>query len=127
MSNNEVVDAIKREFGAVEVQEPPGKQTKVQQYEAAIRLILREKEASRDDDHYCYFFVIQSLGGDPNYMTVTALFKGVKQGRYPSFESLARIRRKLQELEPELRGKLWEQRHIKEREVALEIVGPTPK
>jgi|ERR1041385_6485625 hypothetical protein len=122
MPEHGVITALKREFGAVEVQDPPKKPTKVQQYEGVIREVLKQHESSRDDDQLCWWFVLVKMGADPTHMTVLDLFKGVKQGRYPNYESTARIRRKLQEDNQDLRGKLYDERHARELAVREEIV-----
>jgi len=42
-------------------------------------------------------------------------------GNLPSSESIRRCRQKLQELNPELRGKLWKKRHQMEEQVKHEL------
>ena len=43
------------------------------------------------------------------------------EGKLPSYESISRCRRKLQEEKPELRGKKWEKRHSKQRVIKEQI------
>ena len=42
--------------------------------------------------------------------------------KLPSYESVSRCRRKIQELKPELRGKKWVQRHKRADKIRKEIV-----
>ena len=45
------------------------------------------------------------------------VFNAMKTGKFSSFESITRSRRKLQELNPALRGITWEKRHNRQTEV----------
>ena len=45
----------------------------------------------------------------------------LSDGKLPSSESIRRCRQKLQEIHPELRGELWNQRHKMEEQVNKEL------
>ena len=45
----------------------------------------------------------------------------ISQGNLPSSESIRRCRQKLQELNPELRGKLWNKRHGLQEKIKQEL------
>ena len=51
---------------------------------------------------------------------VTLLSRFAK-GNLPSYESISRCRRKIQEEKPELRGKKWEKRHSKQKIIKKQI------
>tara|TARA_R100001530_G_scaffold131881_1_gene103825 strand:+ start:114 stop:422 length:309 start_codon:yes stop_codon:yes gene_type:complete len=43
------------------------------------------------------------------------------EGKLPSYESISRCRRKIQEEKPELRGKKWAKRHSKQKVIKEQI------
>jgi len=43
------------------------------------------------------------------------------EGKLPSYESISRCRRKIQEEKPDLRGKKWAKRHSKQRVIKEQI------
>ena len=43
------------------------------------------------------------------------------EGKLPSYESISRCRRKIQEEQPELRGKKWAKRHSKQKIIKEQI------
>ena len=43
------------------------------------------------------------------------------EGKLPSYESISRCRRKIQEEKPELRGKKWAKRHSKQKIIKEQI------
>jgi hypothetical protein len=45
----------------------------------------------------------------------------IANGNLPSSESIRRCRQKLQELNPELRGELWDKRHQMQTQVKEEL------
>ena len=49
------------------------------------------------------------------------LLKLFAQGKLPSYESISRCRRKVQESNPKLRGEKWEARHKGQKKVKNEI------
>lgn len=66
-----------------------------------VERILTEKVKSRDDDHllYCYFLNTQGISKNISFWT---LCSKIKNKELPSLESIGRIRRKVQELNPAL-------------------------
>lgn len=69
-----------------------------------VELCLRENEATRSSDRYLYYVVLNEL--DPSLLghsVRTFLIDGIELG-YPKFDSISRIRRKLQAKYPELRA-----------------------
>lgn len=66
-----------------------------------VEKILTEKVKSRDDDYllYCYFLNTQGIS---KYTPFWELYSKIRNKELPSLESIGRIRRKVQELNPEL-------------------------
>ena len=58
-----------------------------------------------------------------NVKTIDALtlLSRFAEGKLPSYESISRCRRKIQEEKPELRGKKWEKRHSKQKIIKKQI------
>ena len=58
-----------------------------------------------------------------NVETIDALtfLSRFAEGKLPSYESISRCRRKIQEEKPDLRGKKWAKRHSKQQLVKDEI------
>ena len=91
--------------------------------------LLRERPDLRDDDLKLVANIWWLRVSDTMVFKLSEAEKeGVKKflgelasGNLPDSESIRRTRRKLQELEPELRGKLWEKRHKAQKEVSREI------
>lgn len=68
--------------------------------EATVKDILTESPKARADDHYLYYLVVK------HYTKDEFLFAFIhhKQLQLPTFESVSRARRKVQEKFPELRA-----------------------
>lgn len=100
---------------------------KIKQNENNIKSILTESVIARESDYALYKFLLVKLGIDPKAITADALLIGMYKGLYPSWESVGRCRRKLQEDNPELRGSNWDKRH-KEQDAVRSELGyiPTP-
>lgn len=66
-----------------------------------VQKILTEKVTARDDDQllYCYFLNTQGISKNIPFWT---LCSKIKNKELPSLESIGRIRRKVQELHPNL-------------------------
>lgn len=73
-----------------------------------IQQILTEKEKSRDDDWLLYLYFLNSQGISKN-ISVGELYKKIKIKELPTIESVGRIRRKIQELYPNLAPSLISQ------------------
>lgn len=81
-----------------------------------VKRIMTEHSATRDDDFKLYARVCYAkVPASMNYSFPYALWHHTEMN-LPSYESVTRARRKVQELEPELRGKLYAKRHEKQEE-----------
>ena len=56
-----------------------------------------------------------------NEIDAITLLSRFAEGKLPSYESISRCRRKIQEEKPELRGKKWEKRHIRQKTVKDQV------
>lgn len=68
--------------------------------EATVQAILAEDKVARADDHYLYYLVVKHYTKDE--FLYAFIFH--KQLQIPTFESVSRARRKVQEKFPELRA-----------------------
>ena len=59
---------------------------------------------------------------DLNDMSAEDLLSALSHGTLPSYESISRCRRKLQEECPNLRGDKWHERHKRADNIKMEIV-----
>ena len=66
--------------------------------------ILRSKSKARDDDNVLYAYFLNSLGVSARKTSFWEITRRVVNGDLPSMESVGRVRRKVQELNPELVG-----------------------
>ena len=66
--------------------------------------ILRNKSKARDDDNVLYAYFLNSLGVSVRKTSFWEITRRVVNGDLPSIESVGRVRRKVQELNPELVG-----------------------
>lgn len=69
-----------------------------------VEEILRNKVKARDDDNVLYAYFLNSLGISVRYTSFWEITRRVVKGDLPSIESVGRVRRKIQELNPELVG-----------------------
>lgn len=76
---------------------------KQKQVEKTVKAILTEHPQTRNDDH-CLYFQYVRRNGKPDGMTFAAIFVYYKLYGLPSFESVGRARRRVQQKCPELRG-----------------------
>lgn len=72
--------------------------------EPVVRMILREIPETRNSDNFLYEYVIQQYNPSALYQPLFTYLESFSELKIPRFESVARIRRKIQENEPELRG-----------------------
>jgi hypothetical protein len=80
-----------------------------------VAFILQNKPKVRDDDNMLLAsFFVYEIGMDKvNEMNAMDLLKMIAYGQLPSTESIRRVRQKLQEQNPELRGeKYYERAHL---------------
>ena len=72
--------------------------SRVSKYEDVVLSVLQEHRDSRGDDKILYYWVLKALGFDTQVSMARFLFNPF----YPNWESITRVRRKLQEKHPEL-------------------------
>lgn len=81
-----------------------------------VKAILTKYPQTRDDDMLLYgqyLFQSQKVGKEETFFKVLA---SATKRNLPSYESITRARRKVQEKEPSLRGKKYGQRKKTEQE-----------
>ena len=71
---------------------------RISKYEDTVLSVLQEHRDSRGDDKILYYWVLKALGFDTQVSMARFLFNP----EYPNWESVTRVRRKLQEKHPEL-------------------------
>ena len=69
-----------------------------------VEEILRNKSKARDDDNVLYAYFLNSLGVSVRKTSFWEITSRIVSGDLPSIESVGRVRRKIQELNPELVG-----------------------
>jgi hypothetical protein len=86
---------------------------KIYQYEKEIKELLTTFPDTRDNDVVLYSRLMKRLIGNIGYYNLTAkdLLLGIHTNKYPSMDSVGRVRRRLQENESALRGVVWRKRH----------------
>ncbi len=70
-----------------------------------IEDILMYQKHTRDCDYYLYNQILKLY--DAQNITALELLKAMKNKTIPSFESVSRARRQLQQMRPDLRGVNW--------------------
>lgn len=86
--------------------------SRVKKYENSVLFVLRRYEPARSDDKYLYFCVLR----EEHFNTGVSLEHFLLSDSYPNYDSITRIRRKLQEKYPELRPPKNEQKRREEAE-----------
>ena len=74
--------------------------------EGKVRAVLQENEDARNDDMVLYLALCNLYLKDAGTMPLAGIMTRHKELGLPSFESVGRTRRKLQEKHPELLGNL---------------------
>jgi len=90
------------------------------QLQDKVEVILSTYPQSRDNDNLLISTVWYSEIEDKNIRTAIFLRK-IANGELTSTESICRVRRKVQEQNPHLRGERWKLRHEKADEVRREV------
>mgnify|MGYP003147911329 FL=1 len=89
-----------------------------------IKELLEEYPIIRDEDRrlVCNVWWLE-MGGSASVKKLTApdFMNKVANGSLSSWETITRIRRKLQEEIPDLRGKKWDSRHNQQVKVISEL------
>jgi hypothetical protein len=83
-----------------------------------VSSILKQNIQARDDDKILVY-EIWSL--ESKAITLTEFFQEFLSGKLSHFESIRRIRQKLQEMNPDLRGKKWSIRHRMEAVICQQL------
>lgn len=71
---------------------------RISKWEKIVLAILEKHAAARSDDRVLYYWVLKEEGFDLS-VTVSRFLLGTE---YPNWETITRVRRKLQEKHPEL-------------------------
>lgn len=86
---------------------------RISKYENLVLYILRNNPLARGDDKYLYFCLLR----EEHYNTDVSLERFLLCGEtFPNYDSISRVRRKLQEKFPELRPEKNEQKRREEAE-----------
>ena len=86
-----------------------------------IRSILLADCKARDDDCHLAIKLLEIYYQSPMEVPCMKVLTDIQAGRFPAFKSLTRIRRKLQELNPALRGYKYLERMRKQEEIKKEL------
>lgn len=87
-----------------------------------VRHFLESNPKTRDNDQLlCGFIWFDQLQYKIEGMTGTEVLKAYARGDLVNADTISRCRQKLQQENPELRGKLYEKRHEKAKEVKKEL------
>ena len=91
--------------------------------ENKVYQILTHFKLVRDDDFQLYYQLItQYYNCNVEKISGADLLRKQRDGKLPNFQSVSRLRRKLQELFPECRGANWAKRHEQQKEAEQEII-----
>lgn len=91
-----------------------------------IMSMLLDNPTSRDSDHKLvanvwYFEAPEEIGKPISQLSAFELLEAISQKKLSSAESIRRIRQKLQEQYPTLRGKTWIKRRVFSKKVRKTI------
>lgn len=101
----------------------------VKQVSSIVKDILINEPRTRDDDNLLVLKVWAKKNPDlrnPSFSFVK-FSEGMLDGTYPSYESISRARRKLQEEFPNLRGLNYKERHKHQEVIKDELNDPQLK
>ena len=89
----------------------------------SVKTMLQENQRLRDSDEKLMANIWYKFIGEDKIMNLTAinLLQKLSDGTLPSYESISRCRRKIQEEIPDLRGEKWKERHDAEEAVIKEL------
>ena len=80
--------------------------------------ILTDNPATRDDDK---LLLIEIWSKESQAKDIAGLFNELLEGNISHFESIRRMRQKIQEKHPTLRGDKWESRHNMEGAICQQL------
>ena len=87
-----------------------------------VEKALINYEDCKDSDNFLVARIWYDTLQEPLRSQCLPLLKLIAKGKLPSFESVSRCRRKLQEIHPDLRGSKYEKRHLRAEEVKQSLV-----
>jgi hypothetical protein len=90
----------------------------------AVRVALENHPEYRDNDKKLVAYIYYCTIGSQNmpYVSAMGVLNLIADGTLPFPDHITRVRRKLQEDNPELRGKTWAKRHQLAEEYRQEIM-----
>ena len=86
-----------------------------------VEKFLTEYPVLRDDDEKLMANIWNKHLGDITYVNGEDILKMLANHELPSYESISRCRRKIQELKPKLRGEKWTERQKRAKKIKKEI------
>ncbi len=86
-----------------------------------VREFLIKHPVLRDSDERLMANIWAKHLGDPSYVNGDDILKMLANKELPSYESISRCRRKIQQSTPHLRGEKWEERHKRAKKIKKEI------
>lgn len=86
-----------------------------------VNNILISIPMSRDSDLWLYFCIIKLKGYNPKKMNYCKLMDLIQKNELPSMESVGRARRKIQYLNPDLRGNYYKDRQNFSQEIREDL------
>ena len=91
-----------------------------------VEILLTKFPELRDDDKLLvtkmWFYELKKYEVEPSLMTAMQFFEIYQQNVLSNSDLITRARRKIQEENPELRGKSWEERHKEGEETRFDIL-----
>lgn len=92
-------------------------------YKELVQQILEKQQATRDDDVLLFEQVLNHFGFNPTIKAVSSYIRAVNLKELPNYDTITRLRRRLQQQHEYLRGKLWEERHTHKQDRAKSDLG----
>ena len=83
--------------------------------------LLTDHPSLRDSDERLIANIWYNHTKNVDEIDAITLLSRFAEGKLPSYQSISRCRRKIQEEKPDLRGKKWAKRHSKQQLVKDEI------
>ena len=83
--------------------------------------LLTEHPSLRDSDERLIANIWYNHTKNVDEIDAITLLSRFAEGKLPSYQSISRCRRKIQEEKPELRGRKWAKRHSKQKMIKNEI------
>ena len=83
--------------------------------------LLTEHPSLRDSDERLAANIWYNNIKNVKEIDAITLLSRFAEGKLPSYQSISRCRRKIQEEKPDLRGKKWAKRHSKQRVIKEQI------